>query len=307
MISTGIKGLDQVITGLRAGDNVVWQIDDIEDYIDLVELFVQESLVQKKKVIYIRFASHKELLKPSKSIKRYELNAYAGFESFTTKVNTIITQEGEGAYYVFDCLSELLLAWATDLMIGDFFMVTCPYLYELKTVTYFSILRNNHSFKSIARIRETTQLLLDVYHFEASSYIHPLKVWNRYSPTMFLPHQVKGDECIPITDSVNAVKILSYIREKGAESAKRNLDYWDRLFLEAEELVRSGAAQEKIKETIKKLCSIMISKNKKILSLAINNFSLEELIDIKSRLIGTGFVGGKSVGMLFGQEDTFKK
>jgi hypothetical protein len=302
MISTGIKGLDSVITGLRAGDNVVWQIDDIEDYIDLVKPFVQQALDEHKKVIYIRFAAHKELLKPSKEIKRYELNAYAGFESFTTKVNNIITQEGEGAYYVFDCLSELLLAWATDLMIGNFFMVTCPYLYELKTLTYFSILRNNHSFKSIARIRETTQLLMDVYHCEGNRFIHPLKVWNRYSPTMFLPHQKEGDKFIPITDSVNVTNILTYIREKGTESAKRNLDYWDRLFLEAEELIKDGVLEARKKEMVKRLCSIMITKNKKILSLAINNFSLEEIIEIKSRLIGTGFIGGKSVGMLLARK-----
>lgn len=306
MISTGIKGLDDIITGLRAGDNVVWQIDHIKDYINLVEPFVQEALKNNKKVIYIRFASHKELLKPSKDIKRYELNAYAGFESFTAKVNNIITQEGEGAYYLFDCLSELLLAWATDLMIGNFFMVTCPYLYELKTVTYFSILRNNHSFKAIARIRETTQLLMDAYHCQGSSYIHPLKVWNRYSPTMFLPHQKDNDRYVPITDSVDAVKILSYIREKGSESAKRNLDYWDRLFLEAEELVENHSQKKKIKDMIKKLCGIMITKNEKILSLALRNFLLEELINIKSRLIGTGFIGGKTAGMLLARKILFK-
>jgi len=302
MISTGLKGLDEVITGLRAGDNVVWQIDDIKDYIDLVKPFVQQALKDDKKVIYLRFAAHKELLASSKQIKRYELDAHAGFESFTTKINNIITQEGEGAYYVFDCLSELLSAWATDLMIGNFFMVTCPYLYELKTLTYFSLLRNNHSFSSIARIRETTQLLIDVYHCEGSFYIHPLKVWNRYSPTMFLPHQKKQDKFIPITDSVNASKILSYIREKTAESVKRNLDYWDRLFIEAEELTKNNAPKEKIKDTIKKLCGIMIAKNKKISTLAIRNFSLEELIEIKSRLIGTGFIGGKTVGMLLARK-----
>lgn len=302
MISTGIKGLDVLITGLRAGDNVVWQIDDIKDYADLVNPFVQEALEENKKVIYMRFASHKELISPSKRIKRYELNAYAGFESFTTRINNIITQEGEGAYYVFDCLSELLSAWATDLMIGNFFMVTCPYLYELKTLTYFSILRNNHSFKSIARIRETTQLLMDVYHCEGSFYIHPLKVWNRYSPTMFLPHQKENDRFIPITDSVNAVKILSYIREKGAEGVKRNLDYWDRLFLEAEELVKDKAPESRIKDMVEKLCGIMITKNEKILSLAMRSFSLEEIIDIKSKLIGTGFIGGKTVGMLLARK-----
>ncbi len=302
MISTGIKGLDEIITGLRVGDNVVWQIDDIKDYAGLVKPFVRQALKDNKKIIYMRFASHEEVLGPSKEIKRYELNAYAGFESFTTRVNNIITDEGEGAYYVFDCLSELLSAWATDLMIGNFFMVTCPYLYELKTVTYFSIRRNNHSFKSIARIRETTQLLMDVYHYEGSSYIHPLKVWNRYSPTMFLPHQKKNGRWIPITDSVNAVKILSYIREKGAEGAKRNLDYWDRLFFEAEDLIKDSAPKEKVKSMVKKLCSIMITKNKKILSLARHNFSLEELIDIKSRLIGTGFIGGKTAGMLLARK-----
>ncbi len=302
MFSTGIKGLDNIIKGLRAGDNVVWQIDDIEDYIDLVRPFVRQALCERKKVIYVRFASHKELLKTSDKIKRYQLDAHEGFESFATKINNIITKEGPGAYYVFDCLSGLLSAWATDLMIGNFFMVTCPYLYELKTVTYFSIMRNNHSFDSIARIRETTQLLMDVYHCEENCYVHPLKVWNRYSPTMFLPHQKEGDLFVPITNSVNAVKILSYIREKGTESTKRNLDYWDRLFLEASQIAKRKASLKKIKDTINKLCSLMIAKNKDMLSLVTRYLSLDELIDIKSRLIGTGFIGGKAVGMFLARK-----
>ncbi|HRZ86504.1 MAG TPA: PEP/pyruvate-binding domain-containing protein [bacterium] len=302
MISTGLKGLDGVITGLRLGDNVVWQIDDIKDYIGLVKPFVRESLAQNRKVIYLRFASHKEIIKPAKEIKRYELNPDTGFEVFTARVNAIITKEGEGAYYVFDCLSELLSAWAADQMIGNFFMVTCPYLYELKTVTYFAILRNNHSFKSIARIRETTQLLLDVYHCDGGMYIHPLKVWNRYSPTMFFPHHWAGDTFVPITDSVNAVKILSYIREKGAESAKRNLDYWDRLFIEVQEMICGKVTEARRKEMVRKLCDIMITKNRKMSELAQKHFSLEEIVEIKSRLIGTGFIGGKAVGMLLARK-----
>ncbi|MCM8776488.1 MAG: PEP/pyruvate-binding domain-containing protein, partial [Candidatus Omnitrophica bacterium] len=302
MISTGIKGLDEVFTGLRAGDNVVWQIDDIKDYIDLVKPFVRASLKNNKKVIYMRFASHRELLKPSNEIKRYELNAYKGFESFTTRVNSIIEQEGGGAYYVFDCLSELLSAWATDLMIGNFFMVTCPYLYELNTVTYFSILRNRHSFKSIARIRETTQILVDVYHCGGKFYVHPLKVWNRYSPTMFLPHQMEEEQLVPIADSVDAAKLFTYIRAKGAERAKRNLDYWDRLFLEAEELLKHRTTKTKMAATVKDLCHLMITRNKKMLPLAICHLTLGELIEIKSRLIGTGFVGGKTVGMLIARK-----
>ena len=67
-------------------------------------------------------------------------------------------------------------------------------------------------------------------------------------------------------------------------------------------MTQNGASKEKIKEMIKKLCGIMITKNKRILSLAIRNFSLKELIEIKSRLIGMGFIGGKTVGMLLARK-----
>ena len=75
-----------------------------------------------------------------------------------------------------------LYSWATDLMIGNFFVITCPYLFELNTVAYFSILRNRHSFKTIARIRETTQVLLDVFNYQGKLCVHPIKAWQRYSP-----------------------------------------------------------------------------------------------------------------------------
>ena len=66
--------------------------------------------------------------------------------------------------------------------------MTCPYLFRLDTVAYFPLLRGRHSFDAVARIRDTTQLLIDVYRGDEWMYLHPLKVWNRYSTRMFLPH-----------------------------------------------------------------------------------------------------------------------
>ena len=213
----------------------------------------------------------------------------------------IVTAEGEGAFYLFDCLSDLLYAWATDLMIGNFFMVTCPYLFKLDTVAYFAILRNNHSFKTIARIRETTQLLLDVYNFDGAFYVHPLKVWNRYSPTMFLPHLEKGDKFVPITNSVDATRLFSYMSDRGVESAERNLDYWDRLFLKAEEIALKGTAEEQA-AMLDQLCKVIIGREPRMLALAKKNLNLADLLSIKSRMIGTGFIGGKAVGMLLARK-----
>ncbi|MFA5146979.1 MAG: PEP/pyruvate-binding domain-containing protein [Candidatus Omnitrophota bacterium] len=301
-VSTGIPGLDAVLNGLQIGDNVVWQIDAIEEYRSFVAPFVKRAVRDDKKVVYIRFAGHEPLVKPGKNVVIHKLDPYSGFESFSTALNKIIEHKGEGIYYVFDCLSYLLKPWATDLMIGNFFRIICPYLFALNTIAYFSIIRNKHSFKTVARIRETTQLLIDVYDHEGSRFIHPLKVWNRYSPTMFLPHIRKGERFVPLTNSVDASKLFAYMGRKGQKDASRNLDYWDLIFLEAEELLKKKPSPREREEMTERLCSIMIARDEKMRALAKRYLTLEDLIEINSRLIGTGFIGGKAVGMLLSRK-----
>ena len=297
--STGIESLDVVFTGLKKGDNVVWQVDGIDDFVAFVGPYVERARQQARQVVYVRFADHKPLVEPGDGVVMYKLDAVSGFETFTTQVHEIIARRGKEAYYVFDCLSYLLDAWATDLMIGNFFMVTCPYLFELDTIAYFALLRNRHSFKTIARIRETTQLLLDLYNVEGRYCLHPLKVWKRYSPTMFLPHLQQDGKFIPITSSVDATKLLAYISERGLQPAERVLDYWDKLFLQATEMAQMWDISEQDKQqALDRLCRIMIGRDERMLSLVKQYITLEDLQLIKSRLIGTGFIGGKAVGML---------
>jgi hypothetical protein len=297
--STGIDSLDTVLTGLNKGDNVVWQVDEIEDFAVFVESYVQKAIQQNRRVVYIRFADHKPLVKTDSLVQIFELDATSGFETFTTQVHEIISKQGKEAYYVFDCLSYLLDAWATDLMIGNFFMVTCPYLFELDTIAYFALLRSRHSFKTIARIRETTQLLLDLYNVEGKFCLHPLKVWRRYSSTMFLPHQQQNGKFMPITSSVKATKLLAYISEREVQRAERALDYWDKLFLQALEISQQpDTSQEEKQQILDRLCRVVIGRDERMLSLAKKHFTLEDLQAIKTRLIGSGFIGGKAVGML---------
>jgi hypothetical protein len=289
-VTTGIKGLDEIVQNLRLGDNVVWQVESIKSYLHFVEPYVRQALNDGKNLVYIRFAQHLPLIDKKLKVKTYEVDASSGFESFSKQIHEIIAREGIGAYYVFDCLSDLLSAWATDLMIGNFFMVTCPYLFKLDTIAFFAIYRDSHSFKTIARIRETTQLLLDVYDFEGRVYVQPLKVWNRYSPTMFLPHVEEKGEFSPITSSMDATRLLSYISKSGSQSAERNLDHWDRLFLEADETM------------LDRLMRIMMGRESRMLELIKQNFSVKDLVEIKARMIGTGFIGGKAVGMLLARK-----
>ena len=187
-VSTGWDNLDKIIDHLRRGDNVVWQVDGIDEYQKLVSLFVNKAIANNERVVYMRFARHVPLLESRSNVAVYHLNIDAGFEFFSTEVHTIVKKEGKDVFYVFDSLSDLLHVWATDQMIVNFFFITCPYLFELNTIAYFAILRNRHSFKAIASIRETTQVLIDVYSYKRQLCVHPIKIQNRYSPTMFFPH-----------------------------------------------------------------------------------------------------------------------
>ncbi len=300
--STGIPSLDRVVNNLRIGDNVVWQVDEISDYFQFAIPYVQNALGEGRRVVYMRFAQHDPILRVGQYNEIYTLDSFSGFESFSTQVHSIIKNEGEEVYYVFDCLSDLQSAWATDLMIGNFFMVTCPYLFELNTIAYFAILRNSLSFKTIARIRETTQVLIDVYNSEGSYYIHPLKVWNRYAPTMFFPHLKKNDRLTPVTNSVDAARLIQHVQQKGAGGTRRNLDYWDRLFLKAEDLHWNPGNREEGEQMIDHLCRVIIGRDERILSLATRHLALEDFLNLKDRLIGTGYIGGKAVGMLLARK-----
>jgi len=298
--STGIPGLDRVLDNLRSGDNVVWQVRNTEDYQYFVNAFVNQALIEKRKVVYLRFAHHSPVL-DGMMVKTYRLNPKIGFEAFSMRIYEIIEHEGANSFFVFDSLSDLLYAWATDLMIGNFFRIICPYIYKLGAIGYFAIISNRNSYHTMERIRNTTQLLLDVYQRDQFYYIHPLKVNERYSPTMFLPHVIEGDDLIPITNSYEISSLFARVQCLG--DTGRKLDYWDRISIKAQELqdrVVSGEKipQEIIEETTETLCQMMIGKDERILGLARRYFSLKDLLYIRSRLIGTGMIGGKTVGML---------
>ncbi len=300
-ISTGYAGLDEILDGLRLGDNVVLKVDSIDDYRFFVGPFVDQALVAGKKVVYMRFGDHPPLLDPSPHTTRYEFDPRQGFESFAGQIHQVITNEGPGTFYVFDSLSELLSAWATDHMIGNFFRVTCPYLFELDTVAYFALLRKHHAVRTLERIRDTTQVLIDVFTHNGQVHVQPLKVWQRSSATMFLPHRKQGEQFLPLINSFEATELLSSVSARQQDNSARQIDHWHRLFLQAEPLLEEPDSELEQARMVKHICRHMIGREERILTLAKKHFCLQDLLNIKARVIGTGFIGGKAVGMLLAQ------
>lgn len=295
-VSTGVAGLDRVLDDLRIGDNVVWRVRDLDDYQRFVTPFVKASVAAGRQIIYLRFGQHPPLLSAGPGIRVVNVDARDGFESFTATVWHQVDTWGRGAFYVCDCLSDLLQVWATDTMVGYFFRVICPFLYELETVAWFALDPRRHSRNTLERIRTTTQVMIDVHRADRDMQIQPVKVWRRQSPTMFLPHHYRNGEFQPVTDSSDATRLQAAIEQQDLTAAPLP-DSHDQLFSDAANRLQEGGAEQQ--ESLRqRILRTLISREPRMLSLAGQYLSLEQLLAIHGRTIGSGFIGGKAVGML---------
>ena len=298
-VLSGIPALDQVLDHIRMGDNVVWRVSDLDEFRRFAVPFVEQAKKEGRNIIYFRFVSHPELVPECAEVKRICVPLSHRFETFTVEIHKAIEQEGRDVFYVFDCLSELQTAWATDMMMGNFFRVTCPFLFILDTVAFFPIIRGRHSFNAITKIMNTTQLFLDVYSDaeREAVYIRPQKVWNRNSDTMFLPHLYKPAEGTinPIRDGVQTSRFYQVMDGYQRTLEEQYADSWDRFFNRAKVLHESRMP---VSEECSRMCNIMMTRDERLRVLVKKHFKPEDYFRVRDHMVGTGMVGGKTCGML---------
>ena len=296
-VKSGIPEMDAALDNIRLGDNVVFRVSDLSQFRLFMEPYVEQAKKDKRNIIYFRFASHEPLVKDCPEVKTVKLPLSHRFETFTVDIHNIIEKEGFDAFYVFDCLSELQVAWATDLMMGNFFRVTCPFLFILDTVAFFPIIRGKHSVQAVNKILDTTQLFIDVYSDKKNIYVRPQKVWNRSSETMFLPHIFEPDSgrFRPILDGVQSSRFYQTLGLAQRSAEEQYSDSWDRFFNRTKLLSESGMD---ITEDCSKMCEIMMTRDVKMQEMVKRNFIPADYFAVRDHMIGTGMVGGKACGML---------
>ena len=230
IIGSGLPSLDELLQGLHSGDNVVWQVDRLEDYPRFAEAFAEQAIQDGFDCVYLRFAPHMSILKTRPGLTVTKIDPSVGFDYFTGEVHRIIEERGSRICYIFDNLSTLVEEWATDELLVNFFQVTCPYVLEVGAVAYFAVRRGQHGPGAISRIRNTTQILIDVYHVGNDTYIQPLKVWDRYSPQMFLPHRITSNGWEPVSRSGDAARILTTASKQPLNVSPESIAPWDTVY-----------------------------------------------------------------------------
>ena len=298
---SGIEMMDEALQYIRLGDNVVWQVPSLDEFRYFAERFANQAILDGRNLIYIRFAQHAPILSPREGLKIEHVELSHRFETFTVNIHNLIEREGRDAFYVFDCLSELEQAWSTDLMMGNFFHLTCPFLFILDTVAFFPLIRGRHSFDAIATIRDTTQLFLDVYRDEQEVFVRPMKVWNRYSQTMFQPYRLNRDDnsFTLLSDGTEISRFYGVLNKQAHQAVDQNIDSWERFFARTKLLHENGID---VGEPCAKICNIMLTRDSKMRELIKQNFKPEDYFEIHDRMVGTGMIGGKACGMLLSRK-----
>ena len=296
-IESGIPEMDKALDNIRLGDNVVWRVSELDDFRYFMEPYLEQAIRDKRNIIYFRFASHPPLIKNRSEVKTIQVPLSHRFETFTVEIHNEIEKAGRDAFYIFDVLSELQVAWATDLMMGNFFRVTCPFLFILDTVAFFPIIRGKHSVHAINKILNTTQLFFDVYKDSKNIYVRPEKVWNRNSDTMFRPHIYNPEtgSFRPILDGVKAGRFYQTLKKAQREAGEQYMDSWDRFFNRVKDFYHSG---EDITDQCGRMCDIMMTRDEKMRALVKKHFEPADYFEVRDHMVGTGMIGGKACGML---------
>ena len=61
-ILSGLPGLDNMLNNIRLGDNVVWQIFSMKDYMIFVEPYCRQAIKDGRRIVYMHFSSLKRRL-----------------------------------------------------------------------------------------------------------------------------------------------------------------------------------------------------------------------------------------------------
>lgn len=155
--SSGVDVVDDLIEGVRVGDNLVVQVSGDVAAGYFVDRFIAASAGRR---VVVADAGHAK--EASRTATGEVLDwSVATASQARADLERADERVGEGASFVFDSLSRLQERWgATDAL--ALFLWACPRLYRRHSVALWVIDRDRHDARFLTRLAEITQVVLDV-------------------------------------------------------------------------------------------------------------------------------------------------
>lgn len=194
---TGIGKVDEILDGLRVGDNVIWHDDSGSLASDYCLKLMEASARDDKPVIYVSFdRSPTNLVKklgplaeaPGLTILDCFTHGKGGgselflkYYSAAEKNPNVILMEnpsdpdalsqaleqsvagnGLDTRFIFESITGMQDLWGDEERILKFYTRTCPKLYELSTIAYWLIEHRAHSDRLKAGIAQIAQVVIEL-------------------------------------------------------------------------------------------------------------------------------------------------
>lgn len=163
--SSGIEDLDELLSGLFTGDNVVWLLDKGCE-LKLANIF-DSFLIQGGEdgacCTYVRTAETIVRTKRSKGIEVKVMDARRGALADPVRLEqAIVEREREcPGRVVFDDLDSMVEAWGRDRTLA-FFSRVCPQLFDIGSIAYWVGSRSKLGPRLLDQITKVTQCVFEL-------------------------------------------------------------------------------------------------------------------------------------------------
>ncbi len=299
------SAMDDILFNTSTPRNVVWQITELTEFRRILPAFIEKAAAGGQKIAYIHFSEKAASLVDDRYIREQKVHLQEiplshRFEGFSVSVYQTIWNNGHNVLYIFDCLSELQTAWATDLMMENFFRVITPAIRSTNSQAFFPLIRGLHSSETKKEIQRQTRLFLDLYSDFNHIYMRPIKIYGMPDKQL-VPHIFHGStgHFEPIQDAVlnsrfqRALNLTS--RMSAGKEYDEHKDAWDRFF---DQTQRDFEMSRDISTACERMSEIMMSRDPRIREMIRDHFRPEDYFFVKEHMVGTGLIGGKACGML---------
>lgn len=192
--STGSPELDSLLEELRAGDNVVFYTREQQDYLPFIASLLDHVMRSPVRLVYVRSEGLLDAhLLGIPDVHVLDMARVTDATDPLGALQALMRDIGPRVVYLFEPLATLAPWLGDEAQQRKFFLTICPYLFKLDTVAYWALIKGDFSSQTIAAIKDCTQIFLDVDRAEGHMLITPVKVWGRYSETMFYSHRISWE------------------------------------------------------------------------------------------------------------------
>lgn len=158
-LTTGVPALDELIDGVRVGDNLVVLADREDVLVSVGRAFL--SAVEDVPVVVTATQDVTVELAPDSAIVLDHRIAGTSAQPLIDQLRTSDQQVGSGAAFLVDSLTEVQKRWGVERAL-ELFLAVCPRLYRRGSVAMWLLRSAEHDQAFLDRLREITQVVVQI-------------------------------------------------------------------------------------------------------------------------------------------------